>query len=126
MINVSELITDPDFAQPGGIKIIRTSYKIVDHELVESANELKVQGIITVEDVSTNQDAYGNVLVEKIKVFTHNPLYLTGKPGVDNMDEFLSDIVVFRGQNYSVEEVLHDERYGFSKATCTKLRQDVM
>ena len=49
MINISELITDPDFCQPNGIKITRFTTKVVNHIPVETKSKLTVSGIITID-----------------------------------------------------------------------------
>ena len=126
MINVSELIADPDFTQPNGISVKRTSYKIIEHEIVETTSDIKLVGIIVPYDSRSNKQSYGDVISEIINVYTYDPLYLTGKPSVDSEVEYLSDLVIFRNQPYSVVSVSHYEQYGFSKAVCEKLRQDVM
>ena len=48
MINVSELIEDPDFTQINGVNIIRSTYEIVNHEPQAKEVELNVPGIITI------------------------------------------------------------------------------
>ena len=40
MINISELITDADFAQPNGIKITRSTGETVNHRQVETPVEI--------------------------------------------------------------------------------------
>lgn len=127
MIDISELINDDDFAQPNGINVIRTSYTIQNHELVEKEVNLKFVGIITIaDDTSTEKTETADINSEKIHVFTYDQLYLTGTSSSDSEDRYLSDIVVFNGNKYSVDSVLNDEQYGFCRSTCSKLRQDVM
>ena len=127
MIDISELINDPDFAQPNGVNVIRTQYTISNHQFVENPINLNFAGIITIaDDTSTDKTETADKNSEKIHVFTYNPLYLTGYPSVDSQEMFLSDIVVFEGNQYSVDAVLNDSQYGFCRATCSKLRQDVM
>ena len=126
MINVSELINDPDFTQPNGVNVIRTKYTISNHQLVPEESNLNFVGIITIaDDTITDKTETADKNSEKIHVFTYQPLYVTGQP-VGSEDTFLSDIVVFEGNQYSVDSVLNDSQYGFSRATCSKLRQDVM
>lgn len=127
MINISELIDDPDFAQPNGINVKRTTYNVENHKLVPKERVINVRGIITIDSNSDGvMTPEGERIEEKINVFTYKPLFITGKRNANTTSEFISDTVLFRRNEYTVQEVMHDEQYGFSKAVCHKKRQDVM
>lgn len=127
MINVSELITDPDFAQPNGIEVIRTTYTIVDHEPELSQKVLRLKGIVTIaNDKSIQMDPEADRSAEQIHVFTREPLYTTGATDEADEVDYISDIVVWQNVKYKVQSVLDDVQYGFNRATCEKMRQDVM
>lgn len=126
MINISELITDPDFCQLNGISITRSTVELVDFKEVEIPTEIKVQGIITID--SENEDSLlseADLNSERIHIFTHQRLKTVG---VDKLDEkaYSSDIVHFNGADYIVRYCLDDAQYGFCRSTAVKLRQDVM
>lgn len=127
MINISELINDPDFTQPNGIVVERTSYTIENHMVVGNTEQLKLTGIITIaDDTSIEKSPEFDSTSEKIHVFTYTPLYVTGEPDANSVESFLSDIVIFEGNLYSVESCLNDSQYGFCRSTCSKIRRDVM
>lgn len=127
MINVSELIGDPDFTQPNGVTVRRTKYVVQNHKLVETEETLRFVGIITIaDDASDTMEPTADFLHERINVFTYDRLYITGKERPIDQEEFISDIVVFEGKNYKVDSVLNDVQYGFSRARCTVLENDVM
>ena len=50
MINVSELIGDPDFCQPNGIKVTRRPSHIENHKVQYSEQSLTFVGIITIAE----------------------------------------------------------------------------
>ena len=126
MINVSELIEDPDFCQPRGITIKRTKQNISDHRVVETIETLRVQGIITISN--ENEDELlpeSDRNKESIHVFTYNRLKCTGKDKKDGIN-YGSDIVVWNGNEYIVRYCLDDAQYGFCRSTAVKIEQNTM
>lgn len=126
MINVSELIADPDFTQPNGVTIERTTYTVVNHQTVKETSTIKKIGIITIaNDLDLEMKDEADIIKEAIHVFTYDPLFVTSRNAISGTTNY-SDVVLFRGNKYKVMSVLNDEQYGFCMATCYKLRQDVM
>lgn len=126
MINISELIGDPDFCQPNGISITRTTTKIVNHKVVESPAEIKLVGIITID--SENEDSLlseADLNSERIHVFTYDRLKTVGIDKTDGI-EYAADVVHFNGNDYIVRYCLDDAQYGFCRSTAVKLRADTM
>lgn len=127
MINIGELITDPDFAQPGGINIIRRKCKIVNHRPVPTETVLNIPGIITIaSDTSVEKLPEADRSTEDIHIFTHEQLFTTGRKDDVAVNDYLSDIVVWQGVKYIVMSCMDDTQYGFCRSTATKLEQDVM
>lgn len=127
MINIGELITDPDFAQPGGINIIRRKCEIVNHRPVPTEIVLNVPGIITIaSDTSVEKLPEADRSTEDIHIFTHEQLLTTGRKDDVAVEDYLSDIVVWQGVKYIVMKCMDDTQYGFCRSTATKLEQDVM
>ena len=127
MINIGELITDPDFAQPGGINIIRRKCEIVNHRPVPTETVLNVPGIITIaSDTSVEKLPEADRSTEDIHIFTHEQLFTTGRKDDVAVNGYLSDIVIWQGVKYIVMKCLDDAQYGFCRSTATKLGQDVM
>lgn len=126
MINVSELIGDPDFAQPNGIKVTRSTVEVVNHQQVKTSKEIKLTGIITISDENTDELLdEADMNKEKIHIFTYNRLKTVGIDKVDGKN-YAADIVHFNGADYIVRFCLDDAQYGFCRSTAVKLEQDVM
>lgn len=126
MINISELINDPDFCQPNGISVTRTVTSIVNHRVSEETTDIKLMGIITIAD--ENEDSMlseADLNSERIHIFTYNRLKTVG---IDKLDgkEYGADIVHFNGNDYIVRYCLDDAQYGFCRSTAVKLRPDKM
>lgn len=129
MINVSELINDPDFTQPDGVNIRRRKTSVVDFEQIIEESEFNVIGIITIaNDLSAELGDYFDEDSEYINVFTYMPLFTTGlgdgKNGANVGQGYLSDIVLWKGKEYKVIKVKNDSEYGFAKnlAVSTSIR----
>lgn len=126
MINVSELIGDPDFAQPNGVKVTRSTVEVVNHQQVKTSKEIKLTGIITISDENTDEQLdEADMNKEKIHIFTYNRLKTVGVDKVDGKN-YAADIVHFNGADYIVRFCLDDAQYGFCRSTAVKLEQDVM
>ena len=126
MINVSELIGDPDFAQPNGVKVTRSTVEVVNHQQVKTSKEIKLTGIITISDKNTDEPLdEADMNKEKIHIFTYNRLKTVGVDKVDGKN-YAADIVHFNGADYIVRFCLDDAQYGFCRSTAVKLEQDVM
>lgn len=126
MINISELINDPNFCQPNGISVTRTVTSIVNHRVSEETTDIKLTGIITIAD--ENEDSMlseADLNSERIHIFTYNRLKTVG---IDKLDgkEYGADIVHFNGNDYIVRYCLDDAQYGFCRSTAVKLRPDKM
>ena len=129
MINVSELINDPDFTQLGGVNIRRRKTSVVDFEQSVEESEFNVIGIITIaNDLSAELGDYFDENSEYINVFTYMPLFTTGlgdgKNGANVGQGYLSDIVLWKGKEYKVIKVKNDSEYGFAQnlAISTSIR----
>lgn len=126
MINVSELIGDPDFTQPNGVKVTRSTVEVVNHQQVKTSKEIKLTGIITISDENTDEPLdEADMNKEKIHIFTYNRLKTVGVDKVDGKN-YAADIVHFNGADYIVRFCLDDAQYGFCRSTAVKLEQDVM
>lgn len=126
MINISELINDPDFCQPNGISVTRTVASIVNHRVSEETTDIKLTGIVTIAD--ENEDSMlseADLNIERIHIFTYNRLKTVG---IDKLDgkEYGADIVHFNGNDYIVRYCLDNAQYGFCRSTAVKLRPDKM
>lgn len=126
MINIAELIGDPDFCQPNRINITRTTVRIENFKQVENPIEMKLVGIITVDN--ENEDSLlseADLNSERIHIFTYDRLKTVGIDKIDG-NEYAADIVHFNGNDYIVRYCLDDAQYGFCRSTAVKLRADTM
>ena len=123
MINISELITDKDFAQPNGINVTRSVYEVVNHRPSVTEEELNVPGIITIgSDDSAELTETGNKNSEMLHVFTLVPLLPVG---VSDDVNHIADIITFNGQKYQVVTCLNDGQYGFYRSDAKKIDTEV-
>lgn len=126
MINIAELIGDPDFCQPNGINITRSTVSIENFKQVYNPVEMKLVGIITVDN--ENEDSLlseADLNSERIHIFTYDRLKTVGIDKIDG-NEYAADIVHFNGNDYIVRYCLDDAQYGFCRSTAVKLRADTM
>lgn len=127
LINVSELINDPDFAQPNGISVVRRKCTIQDHVPVVEKEELKLAGVITISRESElSMTGAKDINVEEIHVFTYSRLYTTGRLDETAIDGYLSDLVLYRGKYFKVMQCLDDEQYGFCMSNCVQTEQELI
>lgn len=124
MINISELITDPDFCQPSGITIKRTIQEVVNHRINETTVTINIPGIITLNDNVDSLEEHADRNSESIKVFTLERLKVVGKDKKSNVT-YASDIVLFDGAQYIVRECLNDVQYGFCRSVAYKIEQNI-
>ena len=126
MINIRELIADPDFCQPNGISITRYTQSVVNHRVENTPTELNVTGIITIRD--NNEDELlpeADTNKEAINIFTYERLKTVGIDKHDE-EEYSSDIVHFNGVDYIVRVCLDDEQYGFCRSVAVKIERNLM
>lgn len=129
MINVSELINDPDFTQPNGIQVRRRKTTVEDFEQTVEETEFKMIGIITIaDDLKAELGDNFDEDSEYINVFTYLPLFTTGlgdgKNGANIGQGYLSDIVIWKGKEYKVIKVKNNSQYGYAQnvAVSTSIR----
>ncbi len=127
MINISELIGDPDFTQPNGVTVIRRKMEIKNHVPVITESKMNVTGIITIaQDIELNMENTGDTNKEAIHVFTYKQLFTTGRMDESSDSDYMSDIIVWQGNRYKVMDCKDDEQYGFCQSTAVKLSRVVM
>lgn len=119
MINVGELIYDPDFCQT--ITVKRTKCSIVNHRASYVESTFQVTAVVTIADVKTLEMLpEADKLSGAINVFTENELYVTS-----NREEsaYISDIVYFEGKTFKVANTLGDMQYGFCRSVCVLIER---
>lgn len=118
LLNIAELIIDPDFCQD--FKVTRRTGSWSNGRFVTEDSELDCYGIIdphTTEEMQFNPD--GVLIRGLIKVYTHMNLYTTHKsPSEVDTEGYISDLVVWQGKNYIVLNEDNYSDYGYHGYTC--------
>lgn len=126
MINVSELINDPDFAQPSGINITRFEESFENHRVVQTQREINIPGILILltENSDSRMENYDRN-VDELTILTYERLKCVGEDKEDN-GSYGSDIVHYKGANYIVKSCQDLSEYGYCRSKAIKIEQDVM
>lgn len=109
MINVSEVITDPDFAQP---YMVYRQFGEWERGHWKSADEkrIRVTGVVTVADAKTlEQLPEGDRITGLMCFYATQELFETREEGI-------SDQIEWRGERYKVKRVFPYGDYGYYKA----------
>lgn len=126
MINISELIEDPDFKQPNGIIVKRSTITYENFRPVKTTTTITLQGIITINNQNIDAlEQNGDRNTEGINIFTYDRLYPVGIDKASGI-EYGADIVHFNNEDYIVRECLDDSQYGFCRSTAYKINPEDM
>lgn len=107
MINVSEVITDPDFNQQ--FEVIRRNGQWVDGRYETTETSMEVDGVIVTSDNRTlDVTPEGNLHTGTIGIWTLYTLYVTQE------GEGLSDVVVWMGDRYIIQDSRPHIQYGYN------------
>lgn len=126
MINVSELIEDPDFCQPKGISITRSFYTVQNHKPVLETEDIVVPGIIITSAENSDEllpEADRNS--EQIHVYTYDRLKTVGVDSVDGK-KYSADIINYNNKKYVVRYCLNHSQFGYCRSTAVKIEPGVM
>lgn len=116
MINVSEVITDPDFAQT--FLVHRRTNEWVGGRPDETETELTMLGVITVADAKTlEQLPEGDRVTGLMCFYSTVPIFTTNEEGT-------ADQLEWRGERYRVKRVFPYGDYGYYKAVAERMAGD--
>ena len=116
MIDVSEIVVDPDFVQP--FTYIRRAITWVNGRKSITETEYQAEGTIIPEDSKTMDNRPQGVLISgSIRVWTHANLYVTSE---ESSSDYLSDLVLYKGQRYVVNNDRNLTEYGYNRYVCTR------
>ena len=121
MINISELITDPDFNQ--NFNVIRTTGTYVTGRFTTTTTTIAFTGVI--DPLNTKdmlQLPEGDTIKGAINVYTLAALNTTQATTAGAGT--LPDEVVWMGENYKVLNVKNYADYGYYKATAVRKKGD--
>lgn len=120
MIDVCELIDDPDFCQD--FTVIRSTGSWVNGDfVVTTPSTLTMTGVI--EPMNTRdmqQLPEGDRITGALNVYTTEPLYTTRLNQSTGNSGGLSDEVVWGGENYKIIQVQNFSDYGYFKAAAVR------
>lgn len=122
MIDVSELIIDPDFAQP--YMVHRMSGDFVAGRFVEIPTTLQFYGVVIAANVKdVNMMPEGDRIAGLMVFYTtaDNPIFVTRN--LDN-NKGTSDQIEWRGELYRIMQTYPYNDYGFIKAIGTRMVGD--
>jgi hypothetical protein len=116
MINLSELITDPDFAQP--YTIVRSSGTFVLGGFASTTTSIAAVGpIVVATEEDLDQVDPGDRITGSMKFYSQAQIYEThggSTPG-------LSDTILWRGDNYRILKVFPYADYGWYEAVGARM-----
>lgn len=111
MIDVSELVSDPDFAQD--FSMIRESVTLVEGEAqVTPAAAVPMFGVIQ----PASAEDFTEFNVEGQREGAWIAIWCAAEIRMGNGKNQLGDIIVWRGSNYRVAKAKHWETQGYYKA----------
>ena len=116
LINVGELINDPDFAQ--SFTITRRSGTWENGRFIPVETTIEASGIISPQDTSELDLAPdGSMIRGRIKVWTHTQLYITVQD-TPTGESYISDEVNWQGNQYLVILDNNYSDYGYYSYIC--------
>lgn len=117
MINVSEIIDDPDFAQ--AFKVQRSSGTWVLGRFIAATETLQFSGVI--EPLNTKEIKMlpeGDQITGGINIWTRETLHTTKRENA--LGGKLSDEVIWQGENWKVYQVQNFSDFGYQQAICVR------
>lgn len=116
MIDVSEVITDPDFAQT--FVVHRKANKWIAGRTESTEKDITMTGVIMVADAKTlEQLPEGDRVTGLMCFYSTQELFTTREQGT-------SDQIEWRGERYRVKQVFPYGDYGYYKAVGQRMAGD--
>lgn len=112
MINVGEIVIDPDFVQSFTYLRRELTWNNGRHTTTEEEH-VAVGTIISSDIKIMDPNESGVLLSGNIAVFTHEKLYITS-------ENHLSDIVIYKGRRYIVNNNRDHSEYGYYRYDCVE------
>lgn len=125
MINVEEIITDPDFAQK--FTVIRSTGSFIKGLWTEgTVTEIEMYGTITNPTPNDLQQLpEGDRVVGAMVFHTNSPLYVTrAGAGTRRDPNAISDQIIWRGDYYKLSGVSVYADYGYYRAVGERIKGD--
>jgi len=117
MINIAEMITDPDFCQ--SFVLTRSSGTFVNGRFTPSLETIALTGILRPANTKDIQMLpVGDVIRGELVVYSLQPIYTTRADHGNGAG--LSDEVTWQGENYKIIQVQNYSDFGYYKALATR------
>lgn len=114
LVDVSEVITDPDFNQ--SFTVYRKKGTWTNGRFVVTETSFTTNGIIISQsNEELDLTAQGALISSQISIWTYSVLYVTSQDGTPQTDDYLSDEVEYKGQRYLVMSARNMIDYGYHK-----------
>lgn len=114
MLNVSELINDPDFCQT--FTVTRNTGDFTDGYFVTTPSAITMTGVIQpLNTEETNQLPEGDRLSGAIKVYTLERVYLTHITQPADNTGYIADEITWKGEKYKVIQSQNYLDYGYHR-----------
>ncbi len=119
MIDVSELILDPDFVQPEKFIVTRNAGSWIEGRFVQEQTTIEMSGVI-IPDLTgqTQQDAHGDMITGLIKIYTQEPLYTAASDQSDQ--DRTADEVTWKTLKYKVIDTKDVGDFGYYYAEAVR------
>jgi len=114
LVDVSEVITDPDFNQT--FTVYRKKGTWNNGRFVVTENSFTANGIIISQsNEELDITPQGALISSQISIWTYSLLYVTSQDGTPQTDDYLSDEVEYKGQRYLITAARNMIDYGYYK-----------
>jgi hypothetical protein len=115
MINISEIITDPDFMQQ--LAVQRSSGAFVLGGYQSTVTSIPMPGIVIVaKDQDLDTVPEGDRIGGAMAFYTLQEVFETNVAGGLSGTSGISDVITWRGQNYRIADVKPYADYGYWKS----------
>lgn len=123
MIDVSEVVNDPDLAQP--FSILRSSGSWFKGVWNSVQTTVQGYGVISVAEAQDLEMVSEGDIVHGAMVFhSQQPIFRTNANNATDSTGGSADILVWRGENYRVLHVYPYEDYGYYRAVAVRMLTD--
>ena len=118
MIDFSDIVADPDLAEPSAFTIIQTTRVLATGSAVDTKVVLGPFDAPVIPGASTlARESDGSKVAGTITVYS--PIWITDGFRINDFSHRLADVVTWHGDEYVVQSVSDWSRQGFWSAVCT-------
>lgn len=116
-LQITELITDPDFCQ--SFTITRLTGSVVKGDFITTPETFETTGIIRPANTNDIQMVpEGDRVTGMVTVYTSNQLYVTRRNGSNAPG--LSDEITWQGEQYKIIQTANYSDYGYFKSMAVR------